>query len=208
MHSFCLSCTPRSIDYAFVVGSQPSSSSNFGAMRRWWCLLFVARSARGAQSWSCDGPVEGAHGANRGELTTGAFQVVSDYEYLEPDETYTAAPGESVTFEVNTLTSYDDFVGFLFVASDGSLYPSSANAESQACGVGNADEAAKTSARVDWVLPASSGAGTLTVYVLADASTWYASAYAYQWGDDDEEAAAAPALAALAAAGAAALCAV
>ena len=173
-------------------------------MRRWWWPLFFARSARGAQSWSCDGPVEGAH---RGELTTGAFQVVSDYEYLEPDETYAAAPGESVTFEVNTLTSYDDFVGFLFVASDGTLYPSSANAESQACGVGNADEAAKTSARVDWVLPASSGAGTLTVYVLADASTWYASAYTYQWGDDDEEAAAAPALAALAAAGAAALCA-
>ena len=172
-------------------------------------LALCVRATSGAQSWTdCDGPVQGMHGSNQGDIVVGAYQLEANYEYLDTDEVYTAEPGESITFTLSTLASFEDFVGFQFVASTGSLYPASADGVSVACGVRSAGETALQSAKADWVLPASAGSGTLDIYVLADDTTWYASTFAYTWGaSDDEEAACAagPAAAAVAVAAGASL---
>lgn len=140
------------------------------------------------QFWSCAGPVTGAHGASRGDLVVGAFQVSSDYEWLEAGEEYDATEGESVTFELSGLATYNTFLGFLVTASGGDVYPASANAEADDCGVGSAGEAPETSAKVTWVAPSTPGTYSVTVYVLADEETWWASTYEYAIGEVEEEA--------------------
>lgn len=156
-------------------------------------LLVFSSLVAGDQSWSCNGPVVGQHGENRGELTTGALQVSARYEYLVEDEVYEADLGESITFELSGLSSTDSFVGFMFVASAGDVYPASSNAEAHSCAASSVistSEAVETSAKAQWDLPDEAGVATITIYALTDDATWWASTYEFQVGEEEEEGAA------------------
>ena len=91
---------------------------------------------------------------------------------------------------LGSLSAQETFVGFLFNADDGQVLPASTNgAAYPACApaVLSSGTSEQTSARVDWVLPLEDGRYSITIYALADDTTWYASTYAYRVGESDED---------------------
>ena len=79
-------------------------------------------------------------------------------------------------------------VGLLH-ADDGQVLPASTNgAAYPACApaVLSSGTSEQTSARVDWVLPSEDGRYSITIYALADDTTWYASTYSYRVGESDD----------------------
>ena len=170
-----------------------------------WLAIAASLAAAEAQqqqqqSWSCNGPVVGQHGSSQGSLAVGAFLVqdVSAFEFIEDDITYNADAGATVTLQLEglgSLSAQETFVGFLFNADDGQVLPASTNgAAYPACApaVLSSGTSEQTSARVDWVLPSEDGRYSITIYALADDTTWYASTYSYrvgESGDDDDGAA-------------------
>mmetsp|Transcript_6150 Transcript_6150/g.18178 ORF Transcript_6150/g.18178 Transcript_6150/m.18178 type:complete len:184 (+) Transcript_6150:205-756(+) len=173
-------------------------------------LASLLRLAAASQSWTCAGPTPGQHGTSEGSLATGAYQVLQDgVDFLDADETLSATGGQIITLELSGLFSTETFVGFAFVASDGSMAPASSNAMTfSGCnGVRNANENAQNAATADWTLPNADGTYSVTIYALVDDDTWYSSTYTYSVGGalDDDSAARPLATAALSAAAVVAL---
>ena len=165
-----------------------------------WLAIAASLAAAEAQqqqqqSWSCNGPVVGQHGSSQGSLAVGAFLVqdVSAFEFISDDITYNADAGATVTLQLEglgSLSAQETFVGFLFNADDGQVLPASTNgAAYPACApaVLSSGTSEQTSARVDWVLPSEDGRYSITIYALADDTTWYASTYSYRVGESDED---------------------
>ena len=161
-----------------------------------WLAIAASLAAAEAQqqSWSCNGPVVGQHGSSQGSLAVGAFLVqdVSAFEFISDDITYNADAGATVTLQLEglgSLSAQETFVGFLFNADDGQVLPASTNgAAYPACApaVLSSGTSEQTSARVDWVLPSEDGRYSITIYALADDTTWYASTYSYRVGESDD----------------------
>lgn len=169
-------------------------------MRYFALAAALATSVQGQQGWSCNGPVVGQHGSSQGSLSAGAFLVqdMSALEFIEDDITYSADASATVTLQLQglgSLSAQETFIGFLFIAfnpDNGQLFSASTNGEAYpACApaVLSSAETPQTSARVDWVLPAADGKYDITIYALADDTTWYVSTFSYRvggGGDDDD----------------------